>query len=100
LPDLENNIAAASSTVPRAARPRQTVNAHRSTGALDRAVTLVGTVCAVAGSISFLDDVDAEARQGRLISAVSAGRTSPIFDWLVTAFSYQGISDKVAQQCE
>jgi hypothetical protein len=98
LPDLENNIAAASSTVPRAARPRQTVNAHRSTGALDRAVTLVSTVCAVAGSVSFLDDVDAEARQGRLISAVSAGRTSPIFDWLVTAFSYQGISDKVAQQ--
>ena len=84
------------STVTRALRPRQTT--QRTAGALDRAVTLVSTVCAVAGSASFLDDVDAEARQGRLVSAVSAGRTPPIFDWLATAFSYQGISDAVAQQ--
>jgi hypothetical protein len=65
---------------------------------LDRAATLVRAVCAVAGSVSFLDDVDAEARQGGLVRAVSAGRTPPIFDWLVTAFSYQGISDQVAQR--
>ena len=59
---------------------------------------LVNTVCAVAGSVSFLDDVDAEARHAGLARAVSAGRTQRIFDWLVTAFSYQGISDQVAQQ--
>jgi hypothetical protein len=48
--------------------------------------------------VSFLDDVDAEARRARLVSAVSARRTPPVFDWLVTAFAYQGISDRVAQQ--
>lgn len=85
------------STVTRALRPRQTVHAQRSAGAWVRAVKLVSTVCAVAGSVSFLDDVDAEARQDGLLSAVTAGRTPPIFDWLVTAFSYQGISDQVAQ---
>ena len=55
-------------------------------------------MCAVAGSVSFLDDVDAEARQGGLVRAVATGHTRPIFDWLMTAFSYQGISDQVAQQ--
>jgi hypothetical protein len=48
--------------------------------------------------VSFLDDVDDEARHGGLVRAVSAGRTPPIFDWLAIAFSYQGISDQVAQQ--
>jgi hypothetical protein len=51
----------------------------------------------VAGSVSFLEAVDAESRHGGLARAVSAGQTPPIFDWLVTAFSYQGISDQVAQ---
>jgi hypothetical protein len=58
---------------------------------------LVRTVCAVAGSTSFLDEIDAEARHAGLVRAVSLGRTPPIFDWLHATFSYQGISDRVAR---
>jgi hypothetical protein len=51
----------------------------------------------VAGSTSFLDDIDMEAREAGLDQAVALGRTSPIFDWLLTTFSFQGISDRVAR---
>ena len=55
------------STVTRALQPRQTVHAQRSAGTRDRATALVQTVCAVAGSVSFLDEVDDEARHGGLV---------------------------------
>jgi hypothetical protein len=51
----------------------------------------------MAGSTSFLDEIDTEARQAGLTQAVAFGRTSPIFDWLLTTFSFQGISDRVAR---
>ncbi|WP_245448428.1 hypothetical protein [Bradyrhizobium nitroreducens] len=47
--------------------------------------------------MSLLDEIDTEARQMGLLPAVSLGKTPPIFDWLVAAFSYQGISDRVAR---
>jgi hypothetical protein len=59
---------------------------------------LVRTVCAVAGSISFLDEIDAEIREAGLDRAVALDRTPPIFDWLLTTFSFQGISDRVARE--
>jgi hypothetical protein len=57
---------------------------------------LIGTVCAVAGSISFLDEIDDEVRRSGLNRAIALGDTPPIFDWLLTTFSFQGISDRVA----
>jgi hypothetical protein len=51
----------------------------------------------VAGSTAFLDEIDAEARQAALPQAVALGHTGPIFDWLLTTFSFQGISDRVAR---
>jgi hypothetical protein len=47
--------------------------------------------------MSFLDEIDAEIREAGLESAVSHGHTPPVFDWLLSAFSYQGISDRVAR---
>ncbi len=58
---------------------------------------LIRTVCAVAGSLSFLDEIDEEIRHAGLDQAVASGNTPPIFDWLLTAFSFQGISDRVAR---
>lgn len=58
---------------------------------------MVRTVCAVAGLTSFLEEIDAEAIEAGLARSVAAGLTPPIFDWLLTTFSYQGISDRVAQ---
>lgn len=65
--------------------------------AVRRAQDLIRTVCAVAGSTSFLDEIDAEARQAGLTQAVAAGNAAPVFDWLLTTFSFQGISDRVAR---
>jgi hypothetical protein len=59
---------------------------------------LIRTVCSVAGSVSFLDEIDAEAREAGLDQAVALSRTPPIFDWLLTTFSFQGISDRVARE--
>jgi hypothetical protein len=58
---------------------------------------LIRTVCAVAGSMSFLDEIDAEVLNAGLDHAVAIRDTPPIFDWLVTTFSFQGISDRVAR---
>jgi len=59
-------------------------------------VSLVRTVCTTAGSMSLLDEIDAEAQEAGLVEAVERKNTAPIFDWLMTAFSLQGISDRIA----
>ncbi len=70
---------------------------NKSFDAFARAESLIRTVCAVAGSMSFLDEIDDEARHAGLDRAVALADTPPIFDWLVTTFSFQGISDRVAR---
>jgi hypothetical protein len=45
----------------------------------------------------FLDEIDDEIRNAGLDRAVAIGDTPPIFDWLLTTFSFQGISDRVAR---
>jgi hypothetical protein len=47
--------------------------------------------------MSFLDEIDAEVREAGLDKAVVGGRTPPVFDWLLSMFSHQGISDRVAR---
>ena len=47
--------------------------------------------------MSFLDEIDAEIREAGLDKAVAHGHTPPLFDWLLSTFSYQGISDRVAR---
>lgn len=58
---------------------------------------MIRAVCAVAGSLSFLDEIDEEIRHAGLDQAIASGNTPPIFDWLLTGFSFQGISDQVAR---
>jgi hypothetical protein len=58
---------------------------------------LIRATCAVAGSLSLLDEIDEEIRHAGLDQAVVSANTPPIFDWLLTAFSFQGISDGVAR---
>jgi hypothetical protein len=48
--------------------------------------------------MSFLDDIDTEFREAGLVQAIARGRTPPIFDWLLSTFSFQGISDRVARE--
>src|SRR6267378_7449323 len=63
----------------------------------ERASVLIRAVCGLAGSMSFLDEIDAEIREAGLGKAVAGGHTPPVFDWLLSTFSYQGISDRVAR---
>ena len=66
-------------------------------GNYDRAVDLIRRVCGLAGSLTFLDDIQRDVRQAGIFDAVAVRNTPKIFDWLLNAFSYQGISDQVAR---
>ena len=55
-------------------------------------------VCCLAGSASLIDDTRAELRADGIATAVRRHDTAALFDWLVAALSYQGISDKVAAE--
>jgi hypothetical protein len=53
-------------------------------------------VCSVAGSQTLIDDARVELATAGVIEAVKRRRNATIFDWLMNAVSYQGISDAVA----
>ena len=65
-------------------------------GALDHAVRVMHGVCCLAGSASLIDDIRAELRAEGVLSAIRRHDIAPLFDWLMSALSYQGISDRVA----
>jgi len=77
------------------ARPAAT-SRSRPAGALDHAVRVVHGVCCLAGSASLIDDLRAELRAEGVPAAVQRHDTATVFDWLMAAVSYQGISDRVA----
>ena len=78
--------------------PRQgRSNPHRrTTSAIDHAVRVVHGVCCLAGSPSLIDDIRAELRAEGVAGAIRRHYTATLFDWLMAALSYQGISDQVA----
>ena len=53
-------------------------------------------VCCLAGAASLIDDNRADLRAEGIPSAIRRHDTATLFDWLVSALSYQGISDQVA----
>ena len=64
---------------------------------LDHAVTIVRHICHVAGPVSMLENMcDAHRRDG-LVTAIMQHDTPPLFNWLMTTFSFQGIADSVAE---
>ena len=65
-------------------------------GALHHAVGIIYRVCCLAGSASLIDDIRAELRVEGVPSAIRRHDTAILFDWLMAALSYQGISDRVA----
>jgi hypothetical protein len=60
------------------------------------AVKLVHATCCLAGSPSYLDDIRADLHDCGISRAVRDHDTPVLFDWLVEALSFQGISDAVA----
>jgi hypothetical protein len=51
----------------------------------------------LAGSLSFIEDIRADLRRDGIADAVKRHNTPKIFDWLLSAFGYQGISDQAAR---
>jgi hypothetical protein len=64
--------------------------------AINHAVRLIHAVCGLAGSPTLIDEIRAELRPDKVRAAMRNRDTGPVFDWLMSALSYQGISDQVA----
>ena len=64
--------------------------------AIDHAVRLIHAVCGLAGSPTLIEEIRAELRADKVRAAIRDRDTGPVFDWLMAAVSYQGISDQVA----
>jgi hypothetical protein len=71
---------------------------RRKTSAIDHAVRVVHSVCCLAGAAGLIDDIRAELRAEGIPSAIRRHDTATLFDWLMEALSYQGISDQVAAE--
>src|SRR5450759_4575354 len=57
---------------------------------------IIHTVCCLAGSASFVDDAHDNLVNEGVLNAIETHNTPVLFDWMVCAFSFQGIADAVA----
>src|SRR5262249_11328100 len=71
---------------------------NRQGCAINHAVRLIQAVCSLAGSPILIDEIRAELRADKVRSAIRTRDTGPVFDWLMAAVSYQGISNDVADE--
>lgn len=69
---------------------------HPNRQALDHATILIDTVCLIAGSEDLIGDENDEPTQ-RLRAGIAGHNTALLFEVLMEAFSFQGISDAVAR---
>ena len=53
-------------------------------------------VCCLAGSASLVDNIRADLDADGVRAAMRKHDTAAVFDWLIAALSYQGISDQIA----
>ena len=63
---------------------------------IDEAVALVTAICHLPGNDQFIRDTKQVAKAAGLREAVKRRDTPALFDWLMTSFSFQGISDRIA----
>jgi hypothetical protein len=67
-----------------------------SAGAIEHAVRIIHAICGLAGSSTLIDNIRADLRADKVQAAMRNHDTAVVFDWLMAALSYQGISDQVA----
>ena len=60
------------------------------------ATSLIKTICALAGEPTLIEDSRAEFAYIGLLDAIQRHHDGAIFNWLIEAVSYQGVSDAVA----
>ena len=78
-------------------RPGRSKVLGRKAPAIDHAVRLIQRVCCLAGSADLLGVIRNDDGGSGITTAIQRGDTPALFDWLVSALSYQGISDQVAE---
>jgi hypothetical protein len=66
--------------------------------AIDHAVRIIHAICGLAGSPSLIDNIRADLTTDKVRGAIRRHDTAAVFDWLLAALSYQGISDQVAYE--
>jgi hypothetical protein len=64
--------------------------------ALNHATRLILKVCRIVGPAAIIDDAGGPFEDDEVAAAIRNRDTVALFDWLVAALSYQGISDQVA----
>src|ERR1700686_5202381 len=64
---------------------------------IDQAVALVREICLLPGNDQFIAETDQAAEESGLTVAVRTRDSSALYDWLMGSFSFQGISDRIAQ---
>src|SRR6266699_2253165 len=69
---------------------------HNRPTAIDYAVRVIYRVCCLAGSASLVDKIRADLDADGVRTAIRKHDTAAVFDWLIAALSYQGISDQIA----
>jgi hypothetical protein len=69
---------------------------HKRTAAIDHAVRVIYRVCCLAGSANLIDKIRADLAAEGIRAAIRKRDTAAVFDWLISALSYQGISDQIA----
>jgi hypothetical protein len=62
----------------------------------DHSTCLLRRTCGIAGARSLIDDARVGLAGRGVITAVRRHDTPAIFDWLIEAVSYQGVSDRIA----
>jgi hypothetical protein len=67
-----------------------------SRSSLDCSAHLLRGICQIAGAPSLIDDARVGLARHGVIAAVQRYHTSAIFNWLIDALSYQGVSDNIA----
>ena len=76
-------------------RQKHPENYNRTT-AFDHAVRVIYRVCCLAGSASLIDNIRADLDADGVRAAIRKRATAAVFDWLMSALSYQGISNQIA----
>jgi hypothetical protein len=69
----------------------------KNDAALTYARSMILRICDLAGTAAFIDESGLGPEGKDLRKAIRSRNTAALFDWLVAALSYQGISDEVAK---
>jgi hypothetical protein len=87
-----------SSTIvqPRRAQHQNNPEIRNRTTAIDHAVRLIYRVCCLAGAADLIDRIRVDLDAEGVRAAIRKHDTAAVFDWLIAALSYQGISDQIA----